>query len=208
MTGRYCRVEPLDVERHAAELYQANSEDPEGRMWTYLPWGPYAGFDEYLAATKAGLLREHFITYAVVDAASGKAVGVASYLNINLAAGSIEVGGIAYSPALQKKPAGTEAMFLMMRRVFDELGYRRYEWKCNSLNAPSRAAAQRYGFRFEGVFRQADVLKGHNRDTAWLSITDGEWPAIKAAFERWLDPGNFDGDGRQRISLSALTRAE
>ena len=208
MTGRYCRVEPLDVERHAAELYQANSEDPEGRMWTYLPWGPYAGFDEYLAATKAGLLREHFITYAVVDAASGKAVGVASYLNINQAAGSIEVGGIAYSPALQKRPAGTEAMFLMMRRVFDELGYRRYEWKCNSLNAPSRAAAQRYGFRFEGVFRQADVLKGHNRDTAWLSITDGEWPAIKAAFERWLDPGNFDGDGRQRISLSALTRAE
>jgi RimJ/RimL family protein N-acetyltransferase len=206
MTGRFCRVEPLDADRHAAELHEANSEDRDGRMWTYLPWGPYAGFDDYLAATKTGLLRDGYITYAVIDAATGKAVGVASYLNINRAAGSIEVGGIAYAPALQKKPAGTEAMFLMMRRVFNELGYRRYEWKCNALNAPSRGAAVRYGFRFEGVFRQADVIKGHNRDTAWLSITDVEWPAIKTAFERWLDPGNFDGEGRQRTSLSALTR--
>jgi RimJ/RimL family protein N-acetyltransferase len=203
--GRFCRVEPLDAGRHAAELYAANSEDCDGRMWTYLPWGPYEGFDAYLAAIKAGLLREDFITYAVIDAAGGKAVGVASYLNINPAAGSIEVGGIAYSPALQQKPPGTEAMYLMMRRVFDELGYRRYEWKCNALNAPSRAAAGRYGFRFEGIFRQADVVKGRNRDTAWFSITDSEWPGIKAAFERWLDPGNFDGEGRQRMSLSALT---
>ncbi len=208
MRGRFCRVEPLDAGRHAAELFAANSEDRDGRMWTYLPWGPYAGFDEYRAAIEAGLRREAYITYAVIDAANGKAVGVASYLNINLSAGSIEVGGIAYAPALQKKPAGTEAMFLMMRRVFDELGYRRYEWKCNALNARSRAAALRYGFRFEGIFRQADVVKGRNRDTAWLSITDGEWPAIKAAFERWLDPANFAPDGAQRISLSALTRAE
>ncbi len=205
MTGRFCRVEPLDAARHAAELYAANSEDREGRMWTYLPWGPYAGFDDYLAAIKAGLLRADFITYAVIDAASGKAAGVASYLNINPTAGSIEVGGIAYSPALQHKPAGTEAMYLMMRRVFDEVGYRRYEWKCNALNAPSRAAAERYGFRFEGIFRQAEIVKGRNRDTAWFSIIDREWPGIKAAFERWLDPGNFDGDGRQRASLSALT---
>jgi RimJ/RimL family protein N-acetyltransferase len=205
MTGRFCRVEPLDAGRHAAELYAANSEDREGRMWTYLPWGPYAGFDDYLAAIEAGLRREDFITHAVIDEASGKAAGVASYLNINPAAGSIEVGGIAYSPALQRKPAGTEAMYLMMRRVFDELGYRRYEWKCNALNAPSRAAAERYGFRFEGIFRQADIVKGHNRDTAWFSIVDSEWPAIKAAFERWLDPANFADDGRQRVSLSALT---
>jgi RimJ/RimL family protein N-acetyltransferase len=205
MTGRLCRVEPLDAGRHAAELYAANSADRDGRMWTYLPWGPYDGFDDYLAATKAGLRREGFITYAVNDMASGKAVGVASYLNINLTAGSIEVGRIAYAPALQRKPAGTEAMYLMMRRVFDELGYRRYEWKCNALNAPSRAAAERYGFRFEGIFRHADIVKGRNRDTAWFSIADCEWPAIKAAFERWLDPGNFDGDGQQRMSLSALT---
>jgi RimJ/RimL family protein N-acetyltransferase len=111
----------------------------------------------------------------------------------------------AYSPALQRKPAGTEAMYLMMRRVFAEFGYRRYEWKCNALNAPSRAAAERYGFRFEGIFRQAEIIKGRNRDTAWFSIVDSEWPRNKGAFERWLDPGNFDGDGRQRMSLSALT---
>jgi RimJ/RimL family protein N-acetyltransferase len=205
VAGRYCRVEPLDAGRHARDLFAAYSEDREGRMWTYLPWGPYADFDDFLAGTEADLRRENFITYAVIDTASGKAAGVASYLNINLSAGSIEVGGIAYSPALQRRPAGTEAMFLMMRRAFDELGYRRYEWKCNSLNAPSRGAAERYGFRFEGIFRQADVVKGRNRDTAWFSITDREWPAIKAAFERWLDPGNFDGDGRQRERLSSLT---
>ena len=205
ITGWFCRVEPLDAGWHATELYAANSEDRDGRMWTYLPWGPYGGFDEYRAALEAGLRREDFITYAVIDAVSGKAAGVASYLNINPAAGSIEVGGIAYAPALQRQPAGTEAMYLMMRRVFDELGYRRYDWKCNALNAPSRAAAARYGFRFEGIFRQADVVKGRNRDTAWFSITDREWPRIKAAFERWLDPGNFDDAGRQRASLSALT---
>jgi RimJ/RimL family protein N-acetyltransferase len=207
MTGRFCRVEPLDPERHARDLFAANSLDREGRMWTYLPWGPYAGFDDYFAALKAGLRREDFITHAVIETAGGRATGVASYLNINPAAGSIEVGGITYSPALQRTPAATEAMYLMMRWVFDELQYRRYEWKCNALNAPSRAAAARYGFRYEGLFRQADVVKGRNRDTAWFSIIDSEWPAIKAAFERWLDPGNFDAAGRQRISLSSLTGA-
>jgi RimJ/RimL family protein N-acetyltransferase len=203
--GRFCRVEPLNVERHAFDLYAAYSEDREGRMWTYLPWGPYASFEQFRAATEIGLKREHFVTYAVIDAAIGKPVGIASYLNINLAAGSIEVGGITYSPALQRKSAGTEAMYLMMRRAFDELGYRRYEWKCNALNAASRAAALRYGFRFEGIFRHADVVKGHNRDTAWFSITDREWPRIKAAFERWLDPATFAADGAQRESLSART---
>jgi RimJ/RimL family protein N-acetyltransferase len=205
LAGRFCRVEPLDAERHARDLHAANSEDREDRMWTYLPWGTYADFGAYLAAVEAFLHRDNFITYAILAADTGKAVGLASYLNINLSAGSIEVGGITYSPALQRKPAGTEAMFLMMRRVFDELGYRRYEWKCNALNAPSRAAAQRYGFRFEGIFRQAEIVKGRNRDTAWFSIIDSEWPAIKAAFERWLDPANFDSDGGQRESLSALT---
>lgn len=206
MEGRFCRVEPLDAEQHCAGLFDAYSADRDGRMWTYLPWGPYADFGDFLAATKIGLKREHFVTYAVIDAASNKAVGIASYLNINLTAGSIEVGGITYSPALQRRPAGTEAMFLMMRRAFDELGYRRYEWKCNALNAASRAAAARYGFRFEGVFRQADVVKGHNRDTAWFSITDREWPRIKTAFERWLAPANFAADEQQRESLSTLTR--
>jgi RimJ/RimL family protein N-acetyltransferase len=207
MPGRFCRVEPLDPARHARDLHAANSEDRDGRMWTYLPWGPYAGFEDYLAALEAGLRRQDFVTYAIIAADTGKAVGTASYLNINPSAGSIEVGGITYSPALQRKPAGTEAMFLMMRHAFDDLGYRRYEWKCNALNAPSRAAAQRYGFQFEGIFRQAEVVKGRNRDTAWYSIMDSEWPAIRAVFERWLDPANFDPDGRQRERLSTLIGA-
>jgi RimJ/RimL family protein N-acetyltransferase len=123
-------------------------------------------------------------------------------MRIDPAMGVIEVGNIAYSPSLQRTPAATEAMYLMMRRVFDELGYRRYEWKCDSLNAPSRAAAERLGFRYEGLFRQALVYKGRNRDTAWYSIIDKEWPARKAAFEAWLDPANFDRDGRQRRPLA------
>ena len=203
--GRFCRIEPLDPARHARDLHDANGEDREGRMWTYLPWGPYADFDEYRAALEIKVRQEGFITYAVVAVDSGKAVGIASYLNANLSAGSIEIGGIAYSPALQHKPAGTEAMYLMMRRVFDELGYRRCEWKCNALNAASRAAAQRYGFRFEGVFRQADVVTGGNRDTAWFSMIDVEWPGIRWAFECWLNPANFDENGRQRERLSVLT---
>jgi RimJ/RimL family protein N-acetyltransferase len=204
--GLYCRLEPLDAARHAAELYDAYSADRKGRMWTYLPWGPYASFEAFRAAAEAVVRMESRVTYAVIDANSGKALGTASYLNINLTAGSIEVGAITYAPALQRKPAGTEAMFLMMQRVFDGLGYRRYEWKCNSLNAASRAAALRYGFRFEGIFCQADVVKGHNRDTAWFSIIDSEWPALKAAFECWLDPANFAADGGQRLRLSELTQ--
>jgi RimJ/RimL family protein N-acetyltransferase len=207
MHGRFCRTEPLDPARHARELYAAYSEDREGRMWTYLPWGPFATLEEYRASAEAVAAMASRVTYTILDRSDDRAVGTASYLNINLASGSIEVGAITYAPRLQRTPAGTEAMFLMMRRAFDELGYRRYEWKCNSLNAPSRAAALRYGFRYEGLFRQADVVKGHNRDTAWFSITDGEWPALKAAFERWLDPANFDGDGRQYESLSVLTAA-
>jgi RimJ/RimL family protein N-acetyltransferase len=205
MRGHFCRVEPLNAARHAADLYAANSEDRDGRMWTYLPQGPYADFASYRAASEAAAASESRIAYAIVPLDRGTALGVASYLNINRSAGSIEVGSIAYSPALQRTPAATEAMYLMMRRVFDELGYRRYEWKCNALNAPSRAAAQRLGFIYEGLFRQADVVKGHNRDTAWFSITDGEWPHLKTAFERWLAPGNFAADGRQQASLSALT---
>lgn len=206
MQGRFCRLEALDPDRHAAELFAANSEDRDGRMWTYLPSGPYADFDTYLAASRAAAANDERPTFAIIDAASGTAVGVASYLNIKPASGSIEVGALAYSPALQRRPAATEAMFLMMRRVFDECGYRRYEWKTNSHNAASRAAALRLGFRFEGIFRQADVVKGHNRDTAWFAMTDGDWPALKEAFSRWLDPANFDAEGRQRVSLSALTR--
>ena len=172
---------------------------------TYLPWGPFAGFDEYLAYLRIVTPKEDPLVHAIIDTDTDKAVGVASYLRINADAGTIEVGGLAYSPLLQRRPAATEAMYLIMRRVFDEFGYRRYEWKCNALNAPSRTAAARLGFQFEGICRQADVVKGRNRDTAWFAIIDRDWPVLRAAFERWLDPSNFDATGRQRVSLSSLT---
>ena len=142
--------------------------------------------------------------FAIIDKAHGKAVGVASYLRIDPRHGSIEVGHLNFSPLLQQKPAATEAMFLMMDRAFG-LGYRRYEWKCHALNEPSRRAAQRLGLSFEGVFRQAAVYKGRNRDTAWYAAIDQEWPALQSAFSRWLDPTNFDEHGRQRVALSMLT---
>lgn len=207
MSGRHCRLEPLDASRHAEELHRANGEDATGGLWTYMPYGPFATLAEYQAWMRPMCAREDPLLFAVVDAESGRAAGVASYLRIDPPNGSIEVGHILYAPALQRTRAATEAMFLMMRRVF-ELGYRRYEWKCDALNAPSRAAAERLGFRFEGVFRQAVVYKGRNRDTAWYSVIDSEWPRLRQAYERWLDPVNFDAAGRQRASLSSLTAAE
>jgi RimJ/RimL family protein N-acetyltransferase len=147
-------------------------------------------------------LRDDPLFHAIIARDSGRAVGVASLMRIDPGSGVLEVGGINYSPRLQRHPAGTEAMYLLMRRVFDELGYRRYEWKCDALNAASRAAAARLGFRFEGIFRQAVVYKERNRDTAWFSIIDREWPALKAAFEGWLSPDNFDDAGRQRRRLA------
>ncbi len=206
MTGHFCRVEPIDPERHAEQLHRANAADREGRIWTYLAYGPFDSAAAYRRWMEGTCLGDDPLFHAVVDGASGQAVGVASYLRIDPPVGVIEVGHINYAPALQRSPAATEAMYLMMRRVFDELGYRRYEWKCDAVNAPSRAAAERLGFTFEGIFRQATVYKGRNRDTAWYSITDKEWPRIKAAFESWLDPANFDALGKQRKRLSELTR--
>ncbi len=205
--GRFCRVEPLHPRHHAADLFAAYAEDTEGRNWTYLPYGPFASLE---------VLREHLdarpglddpVVHAIIDQADGRAVGVASLMRIDQTAGVIEVGGISYSPRLQRRPAATEAMYLLMRRVFDELGYRRYEWKCDTLNAASRAAAQRLGFRYVGLFRQATVYRGRNRDTAWFSIIDSEWPALRSTFERWLAPENFDAAGRQRQSLASLREA-
>jgi len=201
MAGRWCRVEPLEAERHAAQLHEANLDDREGRNWTYLASEPFRQLEPYrdwLSRMSAG--RDPFF-HAIVDRASEKAVGVAAFLRIDPANGVIEVGHINYSPRLQRTALATEAMFLMMSHVFDELGYRRYEWKCDSLNAPSIAAAKRLGFRFEGIFRQALVYKGRNRDTAWFSILDREWPSLRAEYRRWLDPSNFDDAGRQRTSL-------
>ena len=204
MEGRFCRLEPLDPARHADSLHAANSLDAEGRNWTYLPYGPFDTLGEYRAWMEETCGGSDPLFYAVVDRATGGAAGVASYLRIDPASGSIEVGHINYSPLLQRAPAATEAMYLMMERAF-ELGYRRYEWKCNALNEPSRVAARRLGFSFEGVFRQAAVVKGRNRDTAWYAVIDRDWPALREAFRQWLDPSNFDAQGRQRTSLSALT---
>lgn len=205
MQGRFCRLEALQPEAHAKALFAANAMDIEGRMWTYLPYGPFDSFASYLDWTRANCAIKDPIFHAIVDRRTGEALGLAAYLRIDPGNGSIEVGHIAYSPNLQRTPAATEAMYLLMERAF-ALGYRRYEWKCNSLNAPSRAAAQRLGFSFEGVFRQAAVVKGRNRDTAWYSVIDSEWPDLQSAFLRWLAPANFDDRGVQRVSLSALTR--
>jgi RimJ/RimL family protein N-acetyltransferase len=194
----------LDIARHAADLYRANAEDTEGRMWTYLAYGPFNSQDSYVNWMRQVCSGDDPLFHAVIDGPTNRAVGVASYLRIDPANGSIEVGHIAYAPCLQRTPAATEAMVLMMQRAF-ELGYRRYEWKCDALNAPSRAAAQRLGLSFEGVFRQASVYKGRNRDTAWYAAIDQDWPALQAAFLRWLDPTNFDANGRQRTRLSDLT---
>ena len=205
MQGRTCRVEPLDPDRHAADLHAANSEDPDGRIWTYMGYGPFAGLADYRAWMEKDALGDDPLFHAIVDQATGRATGVATYLRIEPKVGVIETGHICYAPPLQRTVAATEAMYLMMARVFDDLGYRRYEWKCDALNAPSRAAALRLGFRYEGTFRQATLYKGRNRDTAWYAITDQDWPALKAAYGEWLAPENFDTDGRQRVSLSQLT---
>lgn len=198
--GRYCRLEPLDPERHAKELYAANGLD-DGRNWTYLSGVPPKTLAEYRDWMTAACLGKDPMFFAIVDRATGTPVGVASYMRITPAAGTVEVGHIHYTERMKRTPIATEAMYLMMRKAF-ELGYRRYEWKCDTLNAPSRAAALRLGFTFEGIFRQALVYKGRNRDTAWYSVIDGEWPALRTAFEAWLDPANFDAQGRQRMRLT------
>jgi RimJ/RimL family protein N-acetyltransferase len=205
MEGRFCRLEPIDPERHAAALFEALAADREGRTWTYLPYGPFGSFDNFRAWITEYCLGDDPFFLTLCRKSDRKPVGLASYLRIAPAAGVIEVGHLIFSPALQKTPAATEAMYLMMKHAFD-LGYRRYEWKCDSLNAPSRAAAERLGFSFEGIFRQAIVYKRRNRDTAWYSIIDSEWPRLMAAFNTWLAPGNFNTDGTQRLRLSDLTR--
>lgn len=203
MEGRYAVVAPLDPAAHGPSLFAANAADDA--IWTYMPYGPFPEFGAYRAWLEGAAAGDDPLFFAVIDRASGAALGVASYLRIAPAAGSIEVGHICYAPALQRSRAGTEAMWLMMARAFD-LGYRRYEWKCNALNAASRRLAMRLGLSYEGVFRQAAVVKGRNRDTAWYAAIDAERPALEAAFEAWLDPANFDAAGRQKTRLSDLTR--
>lgn len=203
LEGRYVILEPLDAERHAALLYRAF--DGHDWVWDYMPDGPFASAAQFHRYVREITAREDLTFFAIQDKDSGRFGGFASYLRVKPGSGSIEIGFIAMSPQLQRTRAATEALYLMMRWAFDA-GYRRLEWKCDALNHASRAAAQRLGFSYEGVFRQATVVKGRNRDTAWFAVIDAEWPALSEAFELWLTPANFPAPDAQRERLSDLTR--
>jgi len=201
LSGRFGAVARLDAARHGPALWDGvRGQDP---IWNYMSYGPFADAQAFSAwlAEREGLADPYY--YAVLDAA-GRTVGLSTLMNIEPAMRCMEVGHILYSPALQRTPLATEAQYLLARYAFETLRIRRYEWKCNALNQSSRRAALRFGFTFEGVFRQHQIHKGRNRDTAWFSMLDSEWPARKAAFERWLAPENFDADGKQRVSLAEL----
>ena len=202
MGGRYVRLEPLSAAAHAADLYRAWSAD--AAIWRFLGYGPYADAAAYADWVRGVEGGTDPLFFALRDLKSGRCGGVAAWLRIAPEQGSIEVGHICLAPELARGRAATEAMALMMGWAF-RAGYRRYEWKCDALNGPSRIAAVRLGFSFEAIFRQAAVVKGRNRDTAWYSVIDAEWPGLEAAFATWLAPENFDADGRQRQRLSALT---
>jgi RimJ/RimL family protein N-acetyltransferase len=203
LPGRFVRLEPLDAARHGDDLWQA-LQGPDPALWDYLAYGPFASrepFDAWLAGNAASA---DPLFYTVIDLASGRAVGVLSYLRIAPKDGVIEIGHIAFGKAMQRTPSSTEAVWLLARYAFDDLGYRRLEWKCNAQNARSMRAAERLGFSYEGLFRQHMIVKGKNRDTAWFSIIDGEWPKCREAFERWLSVDNFDGEGRQKRRLEEI----
>ncbi|ALM87116.1 GNAT family N-acetyltransferase [Bordetella sp. N] len=207
LQGRHCRLEPLDAQRHAADLHAAYQVAPDGRDWTYLSLERPATLEEFQRYAENAARSSDPRHYAVIDLRTNQAVGTLALMRITPAVGVIEVGHVTFSPLLKRTPISTEAQFLLMAYAFDQLGYRRYEWKCDSLNGPSRAAAERLGFSFEGVFRQLVVYKGRSRDTAWYAIIDTEWPVLKQAFETWLAPANQDEQGRQKKSLAAI-RAE
>lgn len=202
MEGRFCRIAPMSQD-FLNDLYEAYDLD-DGRMWTYMSMGPFESRADFAHWLKSACDSMDPMFHVIVDQKSSKAVGLAAYMRIQPGAGVIEIGSIAFSPLLQKTALATEAMFLFMQRAFDELGYRRYEWKCDSLNAPSRAAALRLGFSYEGLFRQALVYKNRSRDTTWFSILDSEWPRLKVAFLGWLDESNFDENDLQRTRLQAF----
>lgn len=206
LEGRFVTIVPLDL-AHAGDLYRASHGDGKEELWRYLWDGPYPSQSAFEAAVVERVASNDPLSFAILDKPSGLAVGHCSYLRITPAHRVIEIGSILFTPSLQRTAGATEAMYLMARYAFENLGYRRYEWKCDSRNAPSRSAALRLGFEFEGIFRQHMIIKGQNRDTAWFAMLDSEWPARKANFERWLDPANFDAAGNQKISLSALNSA-
>lgn len=204
MIGNHVIVTPVDIARDARQLFDANQQAGDGSRFTYLPISAFDDLKSYETWLTKMTASSDPMLHTIIDKATNTAVGVAAFMRIDTQNGVIEVGNINFSPALSQTIGATEAMYLMMKRAFDELGYRRYEWKCDDKNAPSRAAATRYGFTYEGTFRNHLVYKGRNRDTAWFSITDDEWPAVKTAFETWLSPENFDEKGNQRKRLQDL----
>lgn len=207
LNGDLVRLEILDPGRHAESLYSSSHGAGAESLWHHLPYGPFAGQDEFTTWLKERAASADPLFFAVVDWESMRALGMASYLRVVPEHGVIEIGHIWFAPELQRTRKATEAIYLLAKHAFDDLGYRRLEWKCDSLNQPSRRAADRFGFTFEGIFRQHLVVKGRNRDTAWFSMTDGEWPLRRAAFEAWLAPENLDEAGRQRQSLLAIRTA-
>jgi RimJ/RimL family protein N-acetyltransferase len=195
----------LDAERHLERLFQAFSADSDGGIWTYLPWGPFDGYDDFEPLITIAAESTDPLFFTIIDEADAAPVGLVAYLRIDPTAGSIEIGSIILSPRLQRTHVASEAIYLLAEHAF-ALGYRRLEWKCDALNAASIRAADRYGFVAEGIFRQATVYKRRSRDTAWFAIIDRDWPRLRTAYEHWLDPANFDDHGTQRCRLSELTR--
>jgi RimJ/RimL family protein N-acetyltransferase len=202
--GRWMRLDALNVEHHGHALWEAiDGQDPEGHLWTYMAFGPFADLDTLLNFIREKQAARDAWFYAFVNRATGKALGMGSFMRADPGNGVIEIGSIWLAPALQRTREATESIYLMMRHAFDDLGVRRLEWKCDALNAPSRRAADRFGFTFEGIFRQHYIIKGRNRDTAWYSIIDKEWPAIRKNFEAWLSEANFDETGKEKAKLRA-----
>lgn len=201
LSGRIVSLAPLDVDVHAEKLHEDLHGVDKERIWRYMPEGPFADRDSFYANLSEKAVSSDPLFFTILENASRRAVGLAALLRIDPKNRSIEVGNIVFTPGLQRTAGATEAMYLLARHIFEDLGYRRYEWKCDSLNTRSRQAALRLGFTFEGIFRQHRVVKGRNRDTAWFSMLDSEWPARKASLERWLEPSNFDAAGRQKTPL-------
>jgi RimJ/RimL family protein N-acetyltransferase len=205
LAGRFVTLEPLDAARHASDLFEASHGSADAlRIWDYLPVGPWGSEVEYTKILRQQTARHEQIYYAICRAEGGKACGQTSFLDIQPENGVIEIGSIWFGLTLRRTRSATEALYLMLRYAMDDLNYRRMQWRCNALNAASRAAARRLGFRFEGIFYNHMIFKGMNRDTAWYSILDDEWPDVRAILEQWLAPANFDQDGAARTSLAAL----
>lgn len=199
--GRYCILEPIEINKHAVKLFDVLAIDNQGESWTYLPYGPFDTINEFKNWLVKTMSDNDTLLYAILDVKTQESIGISGYLRMDPEHGVIEIGHLHFSALLKQTSLATEAIYLMLRHVFDELKFRRCEWKCNDLNEPSRRAAERFGFIFEGIFRQNYIFKNRNRDTAWFSIIDSEWGAIKEKFEKWLNPNNFDAKGKQILKL-------